>query len=373
MKTDCMKKINIFLFCLIMIGLVTANILTPERYFSQNENRILASRPEFNMEDLLKGKFGSDYESYITDQFAGRDSWIKLKNYSELALQKKELNGVYLAKDGSLIEKHDPTRIDGKKAEIKADRLAAATAGFAGLLGSEHVKIMLVPTADVIRKEKLPSFAAMYDQLGYLELMQSKLSAPDMLIPVHESLIEHQDEYIYYKTDHHWTSLGAYYAYWKWAECSGWTAAEQWNVKSVSDNFLGTLHSKINLDVAPDRIDVYERPYSQPYRVEYIYEDKVADSLYDMSKLDTKDQYAVFLGGNFPLVSIETGVENSKSLLLIKDSYANSFIPFAAEHFEVIYVLDPRYYRADAEKLIQEKEVTDVLILYDIIHFIENY
>lgn len=368
-----MMLISCILFGCLFLGFFIVDTVTPDRYFSRNENRILAPKPGFGYENLLKGVYAEEYEAYITDQFIARDGWIRLKNYGELILQKKELNGVYLTADKSLIEKHAVSLVDGEKAADKADKLAKRTAEYEKLLGRGHVKVLLAPTADVILSDRLPAFAEEYDQISYLRQIQEGLASQDIFIPVADALAARRTEYIYYRTDHHWTALGAYYAYLEWASGTGEEPAVEWNPRQVSRDFLGTLHSRINIKVPPDSIDINENTYSDTCRVEYIYEGKTADSLYDYGKLKTKDQYAVFLGGNFPLISIETPARNGKKLLVIKDSYANCFIPFLTSHYQYLYVLDPRFYRDDVKKVIREREITDVLILYDIIHFIDNY
>lgn len=369
----------IVLFSILILGITALDIFTSDRYFSENENRILASKPTATVKNILDGTFSENYETYITDQFLVRDFWIQLKNYTEISLQKKELNGVYLAKDGSLIEKHSSTDVDEKKAVAKQQKLVKETKAYADLLGADHVKVMLVPTANMILTDKLPQYTNEFAQFQYLDKIRESLPEPDMLLSVGETLLEHKQEDIYYKTDHHWTTWGAYYGYLTWAKSLGITPVSEFNIQTLSDTFLGTLHSKINVRVPYDTIDIMHNAdtLNEEVKVNYIYENKVTNSLYDMEKLQTKDQYGVFMGGNFPLIQISTPVTNKSdkksNLLIIKDSYANSFAPFAINHFENVYLLDPRYYRDNIQNAIAEYEISDVLLLYDVIHFIDNY
>ena len=205
------------LFLVLVFGFTGVTFVYPERTFSENENRVLATMPEFSWEKLFSGKFMSEYETYITDQFFLRDSWIQLKVFSEMALNKQDINGVYLGKDGYLVERHEDSKIDVEMLQKSMDRLVEFTSKYANQLGNEHVKVMLVPTASEILTEKLPSFASGFDQNGMIDTIYERLPEGTAL-DVREILKQHADEYIYYKTDHHWTTLGAFYAYQAWAE-----------------------------------------------------------------------------------------------------------------------------------------------------------
>lgn len=386
-----MKKINAVITLLllggILFGLAVVDICTPDRLFSEYENRILASKPDFSLEKLFDGSYAEVYETYVTDQFVERDKWIFVKTMTDVLLGKKEINGVYLAKDGTLIEKHAPEDI---KAEVTAQRLAVLQrlVEWQEERNAGTLHIMLVPTADNIWKDKLPDYASYYEQQKLLEELQEM--AGSHVIDVTDSLQAHREEYIYYKTDHHWTTRGAYYGYLVWAEAAGVTPVS-YNVQTIATDFLGTLHSKTNLTVKPDTIEAYlpavlrktqgsSASAGGGMQVYYDFSEESRDSLYEEKYLETKNKYGYFLDDNHPFIRIETGIQSpdaeGKKLFVIKDSYANCFIPFLTEHYETIYVLDLRYYRAPLFSLLEEYDTEgdmDILVLYNVIHFIEEF
>ena len=224
------SKSVIILFLLLVFGFTAVTFVWPDRTFSENENRVLASAPEFSVESLFEGKFMSDYEKYITDQFFLRDEWIQLKTLTEMALNKQDINGVYMGKDGYLIERHEDSEIDFEMLEKSKNYLVQFVEKFAGRLGKDHVKVMLVPTASEVLLNKLPPFAEGFDQNGMIDEVYGLLPE-GTAIDVRDRLKEHADEYIYYKTDHHWTTLGAFYAYRAWAKEMGF---DRENIASVA-------------------------------------------------------------------------------------------------------------------------------------------
>lgn len=385
-----MKKIDAVITLLllggILLGLAIADVCTPDRLFSEYENRILASKPDFSLKTLVDGSYTKDYETYVTDQFVERDKWIFVKTMTDVLLGKKEINGVYLAKDGTLIEKHVPEDV---KAEVAAQRLTLLQRLVEWQEEKENgaLHIMLVPTADNILTDKLPDHAPYYDQQGLLERVREV--AGSHVIDVTDSLQAHREEYIYYGTDHHWTTRGAYYGYLAWAEAAGVTPVS-YDVRTVSTDFLGTLHSKTNLMVKPDTIEAYLPvvlredtggvPDGGVMQVYYDFSEESRDSLYEEKYLETKNKYGYFLDDNHPFIRIETGAQSpdaeGKKLFVIKDSYANCLIPFLTEHYEIVYVLDLRYYRAPLLSLLEEcgaEGDMDILVLYNVIHFIEEF
>lgn len=387
-----MKKEQGALFTLLLLGgllfgLSVADICTPDRVFSEYENRVLAARPAFRMEDLFAGSYTKNYETYVTDQFAGRNTWISVKTATDVFLGKKEINGVYLAKDGTLIEKHLPDSIQ-EATVLKRLTLLKELKDWQDeqALGSAF-HVMLVPTADNILADKLPDYAEYYRQSDLISQVEQAVG-DDVVINVTDTLLAHKDEYIYYGTDHHWTTLGAYFAYVEWAERMSVTPVS-YRTETVSGSFLGTLHSKTNLPVKPDTIEAYipealsspqEEAAGQQMKVYYDFAEESKASLYEEKYLNTKNQYGYFLDDNHPFVQIDTKTPSpeaaGRSLFVIKDSYANCFIPFLTQHYETIYVLDLRYYNARLFPFLEEwgKEGgMDVLVLYNVIHFIEEF
>lgn len=356
------------LFSIILV-FSFADLVQGDRVFSETENKVLAARPEFAWDTLFDGSFGEDYEAYLTDQFAGRDKWIAVNTYMDIALRKKEIKGVYLGEDGYLMEQHLPEKYSPAQ---EAEKLALLES----LVRRWDALVMLAPTADNILTDKLPDFAPFYDQRSLLEQVEA-LVGGENYVDVFTALKEHSREEIYYRTDHHWTSLGAYYAYLAWAEAKGEPEDLYDSVflEAVTRDFLGTLHSKVNLDMEGEAIHYFPETADRPMKVTYDLKD-TRDTCYEESYLDTKNKYGFFLDDNHAFIEIETDCRNGKTLFVIKDSYANCLIPLLTAHYERIYVMDLRYFNGRLFGFMESyepEEGMDVLVLYNCIHFLEEF
>ena len=357
----------VFLSSIILIFTIV-DFFHGDRVFSETENRLLASKPKFSVQELFFGSYTSDYEKYVTDQFVGRDKWIYMKTETDVLLQKKTINGVYLGTGNYLIEQHLP---QDYTEELENKKLALLER----LVTEWGATVMLVPTADNILADKLPAYAPYYDETTLLERVAKM--AGEQYVDVYASLNEHSREDIYYRTDHHWTSLGAYYGYLAWAETMG-EEPYPYDIEgmvTVSEDFLGTLHSKLNINRAGDRLQYF--PETMVCQPQITYDlTKKTENYYEESYLDTKNKYGFFLDDNHALVEIDTGYQNGKTLFVLKDSYANSFVPLLAPHYEKIYVVDPRYFNGRLFSLMEQYEPEtgmDVLVLYNCIHFLEDF
>lgn len=361
--------LTVGLICAVLLVLGIADLCNDDRLYSETENRVLASRPVFSWEELFSGEYGDDYEEYITDQFVGRDKWIGLKTRADILFQKKEINGVYLGTDRYLIGVNDP---DKYTEQMENGRIASLKK----LVNRWNAKVMLVPTADNILTQKLPDFAPYYQEDRLLEKVREAVGE-EHYVDVYHALQEHAEEPIYYHTDHHWTSLGAYYGFMAWAQSVDrypfpYNTA---GMENVSDDFRGTLQSRINLDWTRDSIQYFPETEKKAVSVTYDFED-TSDSLYAPDYLDTKNQYGFFLNDNHAFIEIHTGYNPGKTLFVIKDSYANSMIPLLTTHYETIYVVDLRYFNGKLFQFMEQYEPEqgmDVLVLYDCIHFLEDF
>lgn len=370
METRQYSKSVIILFLLLVFGFTAVSFAWPERTFSENENRVLAAAPKFSVESLLEGKFMSDYEKYITDQFFLRDEWIKLKTRTEIALHKQDINGVYMGKDGYLIERHEDSKIDFEMLEKSKEYLKKFVERYSGRLGREHVKVMLVPTASEILLDKLPPFAAGFDQNGLLDEVYGMLPE-GTAIDVRDTLKEHADEYIYYKTDHHWTTLGAFYAYQDFCKAMGFPVPELSDAvfTEVSDEFLGTIYSKLNLEISRDSMHTVTLP-DTPDKIQMTVDmTEKFDGLYNDKYLSMKDKYSYYLDGNHALTEIASNSEGKGTLLIIKDSYSHCFAPMTLGNYEKVYLVDFRYFNMPISQFITQYRITDILVLYNAVTF----
>lgn len=366
------NKLFFYLFASLWLGLIVCNLVTPEKTFSANENRLLAELPIYTTEKLLNGDYMNGLDEYVNDQFIFRDHWISFKTLAERAMLKHDINSVYFAKDDYLIEKHDKSDVSEEQAEKNKQYLIEFVKNYVEKLGEDRVNVMLVPTASEILKDKLPNFATEYDQGAYIDEVVEALPE-GTFVDVWNSLNQHNDEYIYYRTDHHWTALGAFYAYQQWATDAGFTALgqDQFNITLGSDQFYGTLHSRVNVNVKPDEIYLYEIKEDKNYQLLYNLTDQT-NTLYDLSKLEGKDKYSVYMGGNNAVVEVETNNKNGRRLLVIKDSYAHSFVPLAVNHYEDTLMIDFRYFNGSIEEFAQENQITDILVLYNTMNFVKD-
>lgn len=347
----------------LVLALTAAFFLSEKQTFSENENRYLAKLPSLCWEKVKSGSYTEELNSYLTDHFPFRDLFVGFKTKAETALGRQEINGVYLTRDGSLIEEY-------KKPE-NTERIARTFRRFAEELKGEEVdvRLMLVPTAAAVYADKLPAYAPRREQLETAGQLYE--AAGISAVDCSRALQKHREEgELYYKTDHHWTTFGAYEGYRVFCQEMRLTPVllEELTPQTVTGEFCGTLVSRTGAyDHEGDAITVYTNPAD---RLTVIYEDtgEITDSLYNLEYVQKKDKYALFLNHLHPLVEIvnETA-ESDRELVLIKDSYANSMVPFLAHHYKKIYVFDTRYYKEGPSSFIKEhSSVTDVLLLYNL-------
>lgn len=359
-------------FLLLIFGMTAATLLKPDTAVSESENRDLAQMPAFSLESLLEGEFTADYETYLTDQFILRDQWIRLRTGVERLALRQEVNGVYFAKDGYLIETHSGT-FGTQQAEANISSLAS----FCDLVAREHpacrLTVMVVPNALELLKEKLPPFASAKEEETYLERLRAALPQ-DVWFDAGEALRPHSGEPIFYRTDHHWTTLGAFYACAAWMESQGFPAPakEDYTVTAVTDTFRGTVAAKVGIKVPGDTIEKYEPLRPVPYLLTYNQSDDVRSTVYQNSALDTRSQYNYFYGGNYGLIEAETQAGSGRRLLVIKDSYAHCFVPFTYQQFDEVDMLDLRYFNQSLSDYIDAGNYTDILFLYNASGFAED-
>lgn len=353
---------NVFLgglFLLIILLFLLINLITGPRSFSEAENRTLAVMPEFSIAALMDGSYFSGLTDCFSDQFFGRDGWISIKGRVDALLGRTESAGVFLGKDDYLIsppETPDP---------VALPKTLTAINSFCASHGDLRTAMMVVPGAGAMLPDKLPKNAPVRDQREDLAEVALQLDPSIFWIDAGSILEPHAQEDIYYRTDHHWTSLGARYAFEGAADDLGITQPiTDYDVYTVSTEFQGTLSSKSGNHSARDTIEVYS-PKVQDLMYYVVYPDMTkVSSLYRRECLDVKDQYTVFFGGNHSQLTIHTTANNDRSLLVFKDSYANCFMQFLTPYYEKIIMVDPRYYYDSIDTLITSEAVTDVLLLY---------
>lgn len=363
---------TILVFCILIFGLTAATLIAPKRQFSETENRSLAQMPQVTAKSVFSGEFESNYEDYLTDQFVLRDEWIGLKTDVERAMQKRESKDIYFADDDYLIEKHTGS-FTSERAEQNKNLLVQFVDRYQETFGTDHMTAMVVPNAVDILADKLPPYASPYDEELYLAELEQAVPQ-EVWFDVASVLRKHSGEELYYHTDHHWKTAAAFYVYQEWADAQGFRvpSIDEYTVETATDQFEGTIQSKLGIHTVYDTIELYHPKEDIFYTVRENNAEEVSYSLYDYTALDTKDKYAVFFGGNQAQITISTRANTGKKLLLIKDSYAHCFVPFLLGEFDEIDMLDIRYYNQKLSDLIAQGGYTDLLFLYNASGFAED-
>lgn len=350
---------------IFMVGfMVVMGILIKDKSFSVTENRMLQQFPDLSFSQYVEGRFESRMEKYADDQFPGRNIFVRVKSAADVAAGGLEANGVYKARDGYLIE--DVTKPD--KSDM--DRTEKALADFKARHGNIQMNFLLAPTAGNIMADKLPASVRMADQNKYMDQFFKALNGAGIgAIDVRPELQKAADKgtQVYYRTDHHWTTEGAYIAYQKAAPSLG-IPARKYTGKVVANNFRGSLASKSGFaNGRNDDVTLFLPDYSNHKSSVLFFSDTQTRTtkFYKLNNLKKKDKYTVFGGSNHPEYTIKTPVESKERLLIVKDSYANSFIPFLTQDYYEIVVVDPRYYFDNIDRLMDSEGVTKVLFLYN--------
>ena len=362
-----MKKAANLSIAAVFLGFIALffvlRLCLPARDFSERENRYLQKRPAFSAASLFSGEYTARFETYTTDQFPFRDAWTTMKARCELLSGKRENNGVFYCGDGVLIPRFDAPDADTIR----------ENAGFVNDL-ADHVDaavyFALIPGAVEVQSELLPKNAPGGGQNAVIEEAYAVSNAVnvDMLA----ALAPHRDEYIFYRTDHHWTSLGAFYGYNALRETMGLApvSPDAYTPQTVTDAFYGTTYSSSGFSwVPPDAIDTFVREDGSAVITNYNTGEPLRTPLYDASFLAVKDKYSFFLGGNTPRLTVETGQTDKPRLCILRDSYTDSLLPFLLEDFSQIDLLDLRYFKNSVSEYINDGQFDMVLVIYSVSNF----
>lgn len=359
-----MKKIlrypTLLMFGLFIAGFSLADWFSPPREFSDLENRYLKQRPTLSVESVFNGKFSSAYEEYINDQFILRDEWITLKSYSESALLKTENNGIVYGKDGRLFDKY--TDYPAEQLEKNLGFLTEFAQG------RDNLTLMVVPSSYEIYPEQLPAGLELVDQQAKIAEIYENFPASAQTIDLYPTLTAAKEQDIYYRTDHHWTTDGAYLGYRAFCEAKGLTPVEL-DTLTAHDvpGFLGTFFSKCKKAGTPsETLRWYDLPIA-----EVTVDGQPKDAYLDLSALEGRDKYGAFLWGNggVTVLTSEAGsqkpADQRSRILVIKDSFANCFSPFLTANYDEVWVVDLRSMPKGLTELVEQNDFTDILVLYN--------
>lgn len=365
MPKDRINSATAVLSIVLVVVLSLLLFIFPKRDFSDQENRKLAAFPKFSAESFFDGEYMEGLTDYLTDHFPMRDLWISLRTQTRVLMGAEEINDIYLCSDGYLVQRYTAL----ENAEKIIETFNKLDGKLTDLGRGLSVKLMLVPTAVTIYDDKLPKGAVNDSQLDDIASIYSQVSCDAVDVYEELSKAEYADTQLFYRTDHHWTSEGAYAGYLSYCEANNMTPVSlgSMDAKAGSRDFHGTYSSKVNrLNEEGDTITLYTDP---SVRLTVSYEDTgvVTDTLFDEDYLNKKDKYSVFLSNLHPMVIVEnSNAATDRVLALVKDSYANSMTPYLCHNYSKVYIFDTRYYKDGVTNFISEHEdITDVLVLYN--------
>ncbi|MBS6502818.1 MAG: DHHW family protein [Clostridium sp.] len=350
----------------IILFITIIDISNKDKNFSNFENRSLAQRPVFYFDDFLKGRFSKDYERYINDQFVFRDTWIDLKSRSEYLLGKIENNNIIYGKDNFLFEKYE--KVDEENLAKNIDSVL----GFIKKIPNNNVNFMIIPSSYTIYKDYLPYGINLVDQEFYINDIYNYLNNYNNIktISLIDMFNENKDKYIYYKTDHHWTSFGSYLAYSEFVKNNNLSLVDINNLnKHEVNNFYGTYFSKSkNFNAESDLITYYDVP-----NLSVSIDGVPVDNINDNSKWSSSDKYSAFLRGNNGLTIIQNNdISNNNKILVLKDSFGNSFIQYLVNNYKEVYVVDLRSFIGSFNEFFKSNNFDDVLIMYNFINLADD-
>ncbi|MCR4717403.1 MAG: hypothetical protein K5656_09485 [Lachnospiraceae bacterium] len=354
------NKIIVLIFVMMLAAISVATFGLPDREFSEIENRYLELKPELSFKSLVDGSYEEKFEKYMADQISGKDTFVSIKSDMEYLTHKQGANGVYFGKDGKYVKAYDPNY-------RQYDENLQFIDSYMDYYKDKYpIAMLLAPNVQTVYTDVLADNIYMADAETDFELAYKKFKDVVYVNPT-DTLREHKSEDIYFNTDHHWTMRGAYYAYTELAKELGITPNPliMYSDEIVSEDFYGSLYSKAPLSFAkPDAIEVLSNPAGN-YRVTF--EDGTRmNSLFAGSKLHTKDKYTYFLDGNHPFITIESNAGSGKKALVFKDSYSHALLPFLADHYDKIDVVDLRYYHEDVKELTESGNYDQIIMIYNL-------
>lgn len=363
MKKNILKKYpTFFVFSILVILFTVIDIINSPNEFSELENRKLSQMPILSLKSYIDTSFSSDYEKYINDQFFLRDNWIDLKSRIEYLLGKRENNDIIFGKENYLFKKF--TTFNDEMLENNLNSIITFTNNY-----NKEVDFFIIPNSYAVYDELTPRYLPLVDQLSLINSINSYLSLKSNdhinTINVAEELLKNKDDYIYYKTDHHWTSYGAYLAYLTYMDYLGLEIVDINNLEKITiNNFLGTYYNRSKYFKADSDFIIYYNILGLHIEID----GKEQLSLMDLDKFKGSDKYSAFLWGNNGLTKVinENISEERKgsSILIFKDSYANSFIQFLSYNYEIIDIIDLRYFKESIRNFMKDKDYNEILIMY---------
>ncbi len=383
-------RVGMALFLAFIFVLGALIFILPDKAFSEQENRALQQRPKLQsnfdgslieriqegkfLDKYFSGDFSEDVADYYADQFPVRDFFVGLKGVTEIAMLKGENNDVVLGADGYLLSRMDNPKIDNVIKNYDA------SAAFANRLSENGISVTFAAAGRVIdvAEDKLPALYPVDTLYAPWDALDDRANEThvggaedytdmlylDLLTPLKAASEAGED--VMYRTDHHWTTHGAYLAYVELMKLWGMEALPEsaFTVETVSDAFYGTAWRNAGMKwIEPDTMEYYRFDGDEDYTMTIHDDSTVIGGFYDRSYLEKTDKYSSFISGNHAYVTIEkNGGEDRERLMLVKDSFGHSLAPFLAYHFD-LEIIDLRYYKSSTAALAAETGCDRVLII----------
>ncbi|MGN0652952.1 MAG: DHHW family protein [Gemmiger sp.] len=363
---------SLTLFAVLLCGFTLLNVFWPKREFSELENRKLAQMPSFSVKAVLNGQWQKNFSTYMQDQVALRDRWIDLESaVNSLVFGKTEEGGILLGNDSWMFTRLF-TGTESENAQLEKN--VKAVSSFASRYPG-RVTFLLAPSASNIYPEMLPAHAPMIAEDAMLDDIFSSIGQSADVIDLRPVYRSSGSSSLYFKTDHHWTPDGAYLAYKQFCELKGLQPFDRNAHTAVSvEDFYGTHYSAARRwNAKPDSFVYFDLPNPMTiYRItgEAQYEPDRTEPLINTDKLLTQDKYGAFLDGNNGYSVIEG--DGQGSILVVKDSYANSFVPYLTANYAKIGVVDFRSFAYGLDSTIEAEGYDQILILYNFQTFISD-
>ena len=365
MKTKKTDILTVALFCGFLFTMLVMYLVLPKEDFSEKEKRYLAETPEISVENILSGGFGRQAETYLADHAPGRDFFVSLWANLERITGKQVTKDVYLAKNDRLVEA--PVKWYGQIAQKNMDALNKFAEE-----NDVELDLMIVPSAGFVYEDTVKGLKDPYRDTEILRNLQDmageKLQWFSMIPPLSDA---EDKQTLYYRTDHHWTSYGAYITYKHYMEFVGRPFETVFEIVTA-DNFQGSNYSRSGLWQIPgEPIELWKT--DAPLIVTNGETEAPHEGVFYEERLQELDKYTVFLDGNHSLVRIDNPDKaGSGKLLVIRDSYANCLGTFLANSYESVVLVDLRYYKKPVSELLAAEEFTDVLVCYSIGNFLTD-
>jgi len=386
--------VHLWIFTIVMVLGGVLFFLLPKTDKSNLENRDLVPFPHLSYSSFVSGKYLDSLNLHFADHFPFRD-------YCVLFSQKiKKIRGFSFGEIGYLTPQNmivtnadtcfallndtvnadsipfDPQKLGNSKGLTIYDGMAFQIFGgnkrsalaYASMINgyrskldpSIHIYCMIIPSnAEFYKPNEMKLGASESKNIHDIYVALAPGVTP---VYATENIRKHKDEYIYFNTDHHWTGLGAYYAYEAFCEAAKLSAVQLSGFeRKCNGSFLGSLYTLTldeRLKERGDSIVVYKiKNKYKTYSMDSQFKKSTPCYLYYRNARN----YGVFLGGDYPLMRIDSDVKNGRKLLIIKNSFGNALAPYMGANFEQVFIIDYRYFRGSVEQLIKQFNVTDVL------------